>query len=134
MNPAANVRYVYIKVRHRTSKRRCFICTVHSEIFDTFMKSCNVQRSQFRKYLSKWAMEDFNWQMDFWSRSHVDLLACLVDDKYKNVYPHVYFNHIVEFPQYWLRVWVSEHMGKEIRKHDKPAYNRLFRSALYRSS
>lgn len=103
-------------------------CYVNPEVFDAFLHVTKTRRTQIAKWLTKWAEEDFNWQIDFTEYSHIKLLKELVIDKYRRVYPHMYYNNAVD-THGWMRVWVSEKMGKEIRRYDKPTYNRLFNSA-----
>ena len=103
-------------------------CYVNPEIFEAFLEVTNTKRTQMKKWLTKWAEEDFNWVIDFSEFSHIKLLKELVIDKYRRVYPHLYYNNAVD-THGWMRCWVSEKMGKEIRKNDKPTYNRLFNSS-----
>lgn len=103
-------------------------CYVNPEIFEAFLAVTNTKRTQMKKWLTKWAEEDFNWVIDFSEFSHIKLLKALVIDKYRRIYPHLYYNNAVD-THGWMRCWVSEKMGKEIRKNDKPTYNRLFNSS-----
>lgn len=127
-----NLRLIYI--RTKDSEFKVFLCGIQVDIFNTFLSVCITTPGKIKKWLRKWTREDFNWVIDFSEESHVKLLLELVVEKYKNVYPHIYKNHILTDDRLWLRIWVSEHMGKEIRKNDKSAYNRLFRPSSYISN
>ena len=104
------------------------LCYVNPEIVDEFLRITKTKQKQMSKWLTKWAEEDFNWVIDFTEYSHIKLLKELVIDKYRRVYPHLYYNNAVD-NHGWMRCWISEKMGKEIRRNDKPAYNRLFNSS-----
>ena len=66
-------------------------CYINPEIFDAFMQITHTRKSGLAKWLSKWAEEDFNWVIDFSEYSHIKLLKELVIDKYRRVYPHLYY-------------------------------------------
>lgn len=127
-------RKVQLKVKNEEGIQQwVHFCYLNPEICDAFLKATNTKQKNLSKWLTKWAKEDFHWEIDFTEYSHIQLLKELVIDKYKSVYPHLYYNKAVD-THGWMRCWVSEKMGKEIRRYDKPTYNKLFRSAPnYRS-
>lgn len=104
------------------------LCYVNPEIFEVFLEVTGTKQRQMVKWVTRWTEEDFNWVIDFTEYSHIKLLKELVIDKYRRVYPHLYYNNAVD-THGWMRCWISEKMGKEIRRNDRPAYNRLFNSS-----
>lgn len=104
------------------------VCCMNSDIYDAFFEVTGIERMDFADYLSKWCYEDFNLELTFTKSNDIRILKELVVDRYQAIYPHIHYNRAVN-KHGWMRVWVSERMGKEIKKHDKPRYNRLFRSA-----
>lgn len=104
------------------------LCYVNREIFDAFLETTHTRSTQMKKWIIQWTEEDFNWRIDFSEYVHIKLLKELVIDKYRRVYPHLYYNNAVD-THGWMRCWISEKMGKEIRRNDKPTYNRLFNSS-----
>jgi len=121
------LKMVYIRVKDQEDK--AYVCSIHPDIYNTFFDVCKVHRTFFKRWLTKWAEEDFNWWIDFSEKYHIQLLKELVIDKYRCVYPHIHYNQVVTNEHFWLRVWMSEHMGREIRKHDRAKYNKLFKLA-----
>ena len=119
---------ILIKVDRGGDTAWVHLCYVNGEILETFLKIANTSRRNMKKWLTKWAEEDFCWDIDFTEYSHIQLLKELVIDRYKRLYPHLYYNNAVD-NHGWMRCWVSEKMGKEILRHDKAAYNRLFNAS-----
>ena len=121
-------RKIQLKVDCGGVKKWTHLCYVNADICDAFLEVTHSKRRQMAKWITKWAEEDFNWVIDFTEYTHIKLLKELVIDKYRRIYPHLYYNNAVD-THGWMRCWVSEKMGKEIKRNDKPAYNRLFNSS-----
>lgn len=127
LSPRATKR-ITLKV-NRGGKKIIFpLCFIHPEIFETFLDVTHTRQTQMKKWIIKWAEEDFNWSIDFTEVSHITLLRELILDRCKRVYPHLYYNNSVTI-QGWTRCWVSEKMSKEILRNDKARYNGLFNAA-----
>lgn len=120
-------RKIQLKVDRGGELMWVHLCYVNPDISDVFFAVTKTKQRHMVKWVRVWAEEDFNWDIDFTEYSHIKLLKELVLNKYKRIYPHLYYNNAVD-THGWMRCWISEKMGKEIRKHDKPAYNRLFNS------
>lgn len=121
-------RKIMLKVDRGGSIVWVHLCYVNPEILEVFLKVTGTKQRQMVKWITRWTEEDFNWVIDFTEYSHIKLLKELVIDKYRRVYPHLYYNNAVD-THGWMRCWISEKMGKEIRRNDRPAYNRLFNSS-----
>lgn len=104
------------------------LCYINPTILEAFLDVTHAKKKQMSKWITKWAEEDFNWRIDFTEYNHIHLLKELVINKYKTIYPHLYYNDAVD-THGWMRCWVSEKMGKEIRRNDRTTYNRLFNSS-----
>lgn len=118
------LRKIYIRVKDHEEK--IHLCNIHPDIYNTFMRVCRIHRTFFPRWVQKWVKEDFSWFIDFTEAGHIKLLQELIINKYKKIFPHLYFNRAIP-DRYWIRVWISEHMGKEIRRYDRTEYNRLFK-------
>lgn len=131
MEPETN-RKIQIKVLREEYPDRdpewMHVCYINSEIYDAFFDATCIERVDFSDFLTKWCKDDFNLDLTFTKANDIRILKELVVDRYQSIYPHVHYNKAVD-RHGWMRVWVSEHMGKELKKHAKPVYNRLFRSA-----
>ena len=127
MKVQANKR-IYIKTAHEEQFRKMksdFICYINSEIYDAFTETLDVAYKDLYWWISKWTKEDFNLDYDFCKANDVRILRELVLDKYKILQPAIYYNNLIK-EEGWMRIWISEHMGKEIKRYDKQKYSRLF--------
>lgn len=104
------------------------LCYINSEIYEGFFNTLNISVEEFPSFLTKWVRDDFNIDLDFTTTNDIRILKELVIDKYKQLYPHMYYNSLVD-NHGWLRVWLSEKMGKEIKRYDKSKYRELFNPA-----
>nr|DAH73208.1 MAG TPA: hypothetical protein [Caudoviricetes sp.] len=121
---------VMLKVIHedRSKKKNpmwTHFCYVNSDVYSAFFDTFGLTADEFPSYLTKWTREDFNLELDFTMNNHIRILKELVIDKYKQLYPHMYYNDVVD-NHGWMRVWLSEKMGKEIRRYDREKYKELF--------
>ena len=126
-----NMKKIMIKVIHeeRHGKKGpmwAHVCYVNEEIYRKFFEVFKIERIDFADFLSRWVKEDFNLDMDFTQKNHIRILKELVIDKYKQLYPHMYYNSVTD-NHGWVRVWVSEKMGKELKKYAKDVYRQLFK-------
>ena len=128
ISTARATRKIQLKVDRGGDLQWTHLCYVNPEILDVFLTVTKTRQRHMVKWVRKWTEEDFNWEIDFTEYSHIKLLRELVINKYKKIYPHLYYNNAVD-NHGWMRCWISEKMGKELRKYDKPAYNRLFNSS-----
>lgn len=122
---------VMLKVIHEdrnTSKKPMWthFCYINSNIYDTFFEAFNLEKEDLPLLLSRWTKDDFNLDLDFTKNNDIRILKTLVIDRYKQLYPHMYYNAVID-NHGWLRVWLSEKMGKEIRRYDKNRYKQLFK-------
>ena len=101
------------------------VCYINSKIYKAFFDTFQIEKADLADFLSKWVKEDWNLMMDFTKSNDIRVLRELVIDKYKQLYPFMYFNYVTD-THGWVRVWVSEKMGKEIKLHDKDKYKELF--------
>lgn len=116
---------LFVKVDRAGYIESISLCAVNPIILNSFFKVTHTSRKNIVEWIRKWTNEDFNWIIDYTEYYHLNLLKELVIDKYKKIYPHIYYNNAID-DNTWIRVWISEKMGREIRRHDKPEYNRIF--------
>ena len=124
-------RRIYIPTSHEEQFRRTekdFVCFVNSEIYEAFTTLLDVAYKDLFWWFAKWTKEDFNLDYDFCKANDLRILKELVRDKYRTIQPILYYSNLVKSKDGWMRLWVSEHMGKEIKRYDKRKYNELFRA------
>lgn len=124
---------VMLKVIHedRNAKKNpmwTHFCYVNSDIYSAFFQTLDLTVEEFPSFLTKWTREDFNLQLDFTKNNDIRILKALIIDRFKELYPHMYYNAVVD-NNGWMRVWLSEKMGKEIRRRDRERYKELFKSS-----
>lgn len=93
------------------------VCYCARDVYIGFLRKTHIERFELADYITKWAREDFCIDLPMSTVKDVTILRELILDKYKTVYPH-----IVTHPedrkydyQGWVRVWLTEHMKKELR-------------------
>lgn len=138
MTSSGNRKKVYIKViddaRPKNSGPKWIhLCYMNPEIYNAFFETFQIEKADLADFLAKWVKEDWNLILGFTKASDIAILRELVIDKYKKIYPFMYFSGITDYHG-WVRVWVSEKMGKEIKRHDKERYKRLFKPTEDHSS
>jgi hypothetical protein len=136
MEVKANKR-IHIKTAHEEQFRRMerdFVCFVNSDLYEAFTSLLGVAYKDLYWWFSKWTKEDFNLDFDFCKANDLRILRELVIDKFKTIQPILYYSNVVKSKDGWMRLWVSEHMGKEIKRYDKRKYNELFNSSSNNSS
>lgn len=124
---------VMLKVVHeeRHAKKRALwtpLCYVNSSIYNTFFSVFKIEKSDLCDFISKWVQEDFNLTFDFTKKNDMRILKELVSDKYRILYPYIYYSDLID-GNGWVRVWISEKMGKEIKRYDREQYKQLFKSS-----
>lgn len=91
------------------------LCYVPKELYLKFLRAYGLERFEMADYVTRWAKEDFNIDLPMTTAKDITILRELVIDKYRSVYPHLTRKSQTD-RQGWLRVWVSTHMEKELRK------------------
>lgn len=100
-------------------------CYVNSKVYEAFFEVFNMTSEEFPSFLTKWTKDDFNIDLMFTENNDIRILKELIVDRYKKLYPHMYYNDVID-NHGWTRVWLSEKMGKEVRRYDKERYKKLF--------
>lgn len=91
------------------------LCYAPQNLYLTFLTSMDIERVEMADYISKWAMEDFNIELPMTKSTDIAILKELIIDKYSSVYPHLLRKSTTDH-QGWVRVWVSSHMEKDLKK------------------
>lgn len=92
------------------------ICYAPRELYLRFLERKDIERFQMADYMARWAKEDFNVDLSMTTRRDILILRELVLDKYKNAYPHLIRQTNTDH-QGWMRVWVSNHMERDLQRH-----------------
>lgn len=127
MKVQANKR-IHIKLVHEEQYRKMksdYVCHMNSELYNEFCNLFGVEYKDLYWWIAKWTKEDFNLSYDFCKANDLRILRELVLDKYATLYPFIYYNNLIKVDG-WMRVWISEHMGREIKRYDKQKYSKLF--------
>lgn len=91
------------------------LCYANRDLYLRFLTKKNIERSEFADWVRMWAREDFNIDLPMTTCKDVVILRELVQDKYLSVYPHIATRYKTDH-QGWLRIWVCNHMEKELLK------------------
>lgn len=93
------------------------VCYCPRDVYTEFFRKAGIEKFELADYVVKWAREDFCIDLPMSTVKDIAILRELVLDKYKNVYPHIVThpeNRKFDY-QGWVRVWITEHMKKEMR-------------------
>lgn len=91
------------------------LCYAPKDLYLQFIRVKGIDRFEMADWISRWAKEDFNIDLPMTTAKDITILRTLILDKYKSVYPHLIRKNNTD-RQGWVRVWVSTHMDKELRK------------------
>lgn len=91
------------------------LCYAPRDLYLKFIQTKGINRADMGDYVSEWAREDFNMDIPMTTAKDIVLLRELITEKYSSVYPHLMRRANTD-RQGWVRVWVSTHMDKELRK------------------
>ena len=93
------------------------VCYCPVDVYKEFFRKTKIEKFELADYAVKWAREDFCIDLPMSTVKDIAILRELILDKYKNVYPHIVThpeNKKFDY-QGWVRVWMTEHMKKELR-------------------
>lgn len=102
-------------------------CYVDEKLFKTYLEHYKLERSEFSQVIERWVLEEFNVIVQFQTDWEVDKVRELIFDRYTKVYPYVAINRVIDHKG-WVGIWVTEQMGRELKKHARPKFNKLFKS------
>ena len=96
------------------------LCYIDSELFSKFT---TIAQYSTNDYLKQWILEDFGTDVlseknDLISSKSLLKFRELICKRYKNQYPDLCRQSKTD-RQGWVRVWVSEHIRKELNQHGK---------------
>ena len=96
------------------------------KLIKVMVKVLNEDRDELRwehlcyapEYLSKWAMFDFNIDLQMTKSSDLALLKELIVNRYKKMFPYLArsFNDSHVDHQGWVRIWLADHMERELKR------------------
>ena len=99
-----------IKVDSSPSQWNHF-CYIEESVYNAFVSIGN--KGSINSIISRWCKEDFDVDNPALSMEEIQELKDLIKSHYKEKYPEVYRDSDTD-RQGWVRVWVTEHMKKEI--------------------
>lgn len=92
------------------------VCYCPRDLYLEFLKEFDLERFELADFASRWAKEDFCTDLSMSTVKDIMILRELILDKYKRVYPHIMKPYPCKHDyQGWVRVWLVEHMKKEMR-------------------
>lgn len=108
---------VLIKVLEERSDKLVWehVCYVPRDVYLDFLRSKNIERFEIADYMSRWARIDFNIDLSMTTMRDLQILKALIRDKYQTVYPYISRNSKTDH-QGWTRVWMTQHIEKELKK------------------
>ena len=104
-----------LKVLDENSDRLVWehLCYAPSDLYIRYLTAFQLERSEMGEAVSRWAREDFNFDLPMTTARDIEILRELVLDKYSSAYPHLMRKSKTD-RQGWIRVWVSTHMEKDL--------------------
>lgn len=108
---------VVIKVvnyRGRISWTHLTYC--NRELYLRFLEKFEISRADIADYVGKWVQSDFGVELTMTQASDIEIFKDLVEARYKIAYPKVFSSSSVYDRQGWVRVYLEEHMEKELEK------------------
>lgn len=90
-------------------------CYIQPDLYQKFLDTKHIERFEMAEYITQWAKEDFNAHLSMATRKDVTVLKMLIQDKYSTVYPQIVRKSATD-RQGWARVWISDHISKELRR------------------
>lgn len=94
------------------------VCYIDKNLWESFAKRFDVAKEDFAGYLVDWALEDFNINLSMSTKTDLAILKELVKDRYEQLYP-LFKNEFLKDVHGWTRIWVSQRIEKELRKHER---------------
>lgn len=91
------------------------LCYAPRELYLKFLTHMGIERFEMADFVAQWAKEDFNIDLPMTTYKDILILRELVIDKYSSTYPHLLRKSDTD-RQGWVRVWVSTHMERDLRK------------------
>ena len=94
------------------------LCYAPALLYLKFLTVKDIERFELAEYLSKWAMFDFNIDLQMTKSSDLALLKELIVNRYKKMFPYLArsFNDSHVDHQGWVRIWLADHMERELRR------------------
>ena len=89
------------------------LCYAPSGLYIEYLQKFDIERNEMGEAVSRWAREDFNFDLPMTTAKDIKILRELVLDKYSSAYPHLMRKSNTDH-QGWIRVWVSTHMEKDL--------------------
>jgi len=99
------------------------ICYIDKNLWDDFATKFNVAKEDFAGYLIDWTLEDFNINLSMSTKTDLFILRELIKDRYEQLYP-LFKNEFSKDVHGWTRIWVSQRIEKEMRKHVRQRYTK----------
>lgn len=90
------------------------LCYIGSKIYNTFLKTMDIDSVEFADYIADWFKEDFGLDITMTTRRDLNILKGTVKEKYRVLYPTIYNNTDVDIHG-WVRVWITQKMEKELK-------------------
>jgi hypothetical protein len=113
-----NLFKVKVKLMRDGVKSWAHFCYVPVSLKDTFDNVINKSGNPLSIFIAKWTAEDFGYGVMLNNYYDLEMLKEKIKARYKDKYPDVYLDSESD-RQGWCRVWVTEHMRKELERYEK---------------
>ena len=91
-------------------------CYIEKRLLDYYMRFRGFRfRNEIANDVTDWIHHDFNIELPMTTKKHLIIFRQLIVDKYKTLYPQI-FRGDVKNVSGWIRVWLSEHMERELKR------------------
>lgn len=91
------------------------ICYLSKELYLEFLDKKSISRAELADYMSLWVLQDFRISLTLTTSGELYILKALIKDRYRSIYPHLYQDTRID-RQGWIRLWLTDHMRKELMK------------------
>lgn len=92
-------------------------CYAPKDLYLKFLENRGIERFELAEYLQRWCLLDFNCDLPMTRAQDIIVLRELILDKYEKIFPYLSRPSNTD-RQGWTRVWLCEHMEREMRKRN----------------
>ena len=97
-------------------KKSIHFCYVERALLEEFMRARGYEnRAKVVNDVAEWVQHDFNIELSLSEKKDMLILRELIVDKYKRLHPNLFLRDVKNVGS-WMRVWISEHMSRELKR------------------
>lgn len=116
MEKKPEVKKLVIKVLDLDTNRTDWVhvCYLSQDLYTAFIEALGIGSDELVNYMIKWAYSDFRTYVTLSTKQELQTLKSLVMDKYKEINPTIFKTSLID-TKGWMRVWISEHIERELK-------------------